>query len=162
MTLYLPADTRTWRQITNNKIKEVVNSIEQQRQHWEARKIYLPNPYISLSISLLWLPCMFLFSLKFHWLQRLLLNKTMDFSSWNVGHVLQTVWKRSGWSLIWEQEGTNVSFISHIHVGFLSSVISLIVLPSLSSAILLKGAISATPLFMFTSGNVNDKLNCSK
>ena len=28
-------------------------------------KLYLPNPRVLLSISLLWLPCMFLFSLKF-------------------------------------------------------------------------------------------------
>ena len=82
---------------------------------------------------------MFLFSLKFHRLQRLLLNETMDVSSWNVGHVLKTAWKWSSWSLIWEQDGTNVSFTSDIHV--LSSVISFIVLPTVpspSSAVLLK------------------------
>ena len=89
--------------------------------------------FILLSISLLWLPCMFLFSLKFPWLQRLLLSETMDVSSWNVSHVFKTAWKWSSWSLIWEQDGTNVSFISHIHVRFLSSVISLIVLPTLPS-----------------------------
>ena len=73
---------------------------------------------------------MFLFSLKFPWLQRLL-NETMDISSWNVDHVLKTAQKWSSWSLIWEQDGTNVSFISHIHVRFSSCVISLIVLPTL-------------------------------
>ena len=97
-----------------------------QCQRREARKIFLRNPRIWLSISLLWLPCMFLFSLKFRWLQRLLLNETVDVSSWNVGHILKTAWKCSSWSLIWEQDGANVSFISHIHVRFLSSVISLI------------------------------------
>ena len=76
---------------------------------------------------------MFLFSLKFRWLQRLLLNETLDVSSWNVGHVLKTAQKWSNWSLIWEQEGTNVSLISHIHVRFLSCVISFIVLPTLPS-----------------------------
>ena len=35
------------------------------RQRREARKIFLRNPRVLLSISLLWLPCMFLFSLKF-------------------------------------------------------------------------------------------------
>ena len=61
-----------------------------QRQRREARRIFLRNPRISLSISLLWLPCMFLFSLKFRWLQRLFLNERMDaVSSWNVGHVRQ-------------------------------------------------------------------------
>ena len=59
----------------------------------EARKIFLRNPRILLNIYLLWLPCMFLFSLKFRSLQRLLLNETMDVSSSNVGHVLQTAWK---------------------------------------------------------------------
>ena len=43
---------------------------------------------------------------------------------WNV--ILTTVCIRhekwSSWSLIWEQDGTNVSFISHIHVRFLSCV----------------------------------------
>ena len=92
------------------------------RQRREARKIFLPNPRVLLSISLLWLPCMFLFSLKFRWLQRLFLNERLDVSSWNVGHVLKTAWKWSSWSLIWEQDGTNVSFISHIHVRFLSCV----------------------------------------
>ena len=111
-----------------------------QRQRREARKIFLSNPYILLSISLLWLPCMFLFSLKLLWLQRLLLNETMDASSWNVGHVLKTAWG-SSWSLIWGQDGTNISFISHNRVRFLSCVISLIVLsmlPSPSSAVFLK------------------------
>ena len=95
----------------------------QQRKRREARKIFLRNPRILLSISLLWLPCMVLFSLKFRWLQRLLLNETIGVSSWNVDHVLKTAWKWSSWSLIWEQDGTNVSFISHIHVHFWSSVI---------------------------------------
>ena len=60
-------------------------------------------------------------------------------SFWNVGHVLKTAWKWSSWSLIWAQDGTNVSFISHIHVHFLSCLISLIVLltlPLLSSAVM--------------------------
>ena len=110
----------------------------------EARKLFLRNPRILLSISLLWLPCMFLFPLKFRWLQRLLLNETMDVSSWNVGHVLKTAWKWSSWSLIWEQDGTNVSFISHIHMRFLSRAISVIVLltlPSPSSAVLLSNSL---------------------
>ena len=76
---------------------------------------------------------MFLFLLKFPWLQRLLLNETMNVSSWNVGHVFKTAW--SSWSLIWEQDGRNVNFISHIHVHFLSSVISLIVLPTFSAIV---------------------------
>ena len=102
----------------------------------ETRKMFLCNPCISLSISLLRLPCVFLFSLKFRWL----LNETMDVSSWNVGHVLKTACKWSSWSLIWEQDGTNVSFISHIPVCFLSCVISVVLqtLPSPSSAVLLK------------------------
>ena len=68
----------------------------------------------------------------------------MDVSSWNVGHVLKTAWK-------WEQlkshlraDGTNVSFISHTHVRFLSCVISFIVLktlPSPSSDVLLSSLI---------------------
>ena len=66
-------------------------------------------------------------SLKLRWPQRLPLNETKDVSSWNVGRVLKTAWKWSSWSLIWEQDGTNVSFISHIRVRFLSCVISLIV-----------------------------------
>ena len=97
----------------------------QRHQSQEARKIFLHNPRLLLSTSLLWLPCVFLFSL-----QRLLLNETMDVSSWNVGNVSKTAWKWS--SLIWEQDGTNVSFISNSHMRFLSSVISLIVLATLS------------------------------
>ena len=88
-----------------------------QWQCQEARKIFLRNPLISLSVSLLWLPCMFLFSLKLLWFQCLLLNETMDVSSWNIGQILKTVLKQfwSSWSLIWEQNGTNVSYISDIH-----------------------------------------------
>ena len=107
---------------------------KRQCQRGEARKkIFLRNPYILLNISLLWLPFMFLLSLENCWLRRLFQSETMDFSSWNVGHVLKTAWKWSSWSLIWEQDGTNVSFISHIHVRFLSCVISFIVLPTLPS-----------------------------
>ena len=65
----------------------------------------------------------------------------IDNNSWNIDDVLQTTWKLSNWGLTREQDGTNVSFISHIHVRFLSSVISFIVLPTLpssSSAVLLK------------------------
>ena len=45
------------------------------------RKNFLHNPPISLSISLLWLPCMFL--VWFCWLQCLPLTEMMDVSSWN-------------------------------------------------------------------------------
>ena len=66
--------------------------------------------------------------------QHLLLNaKTVAVSSWNVGHVLKTAWKWSSWSLIWEQDGTYVSFITDIHVCILSSVISL---PQLKSSVI--------------------------
>ena len=43
-------------------------------------KIFLPKSSSFIKHILLWLPCMFLFSLKFLWLlrQRLLLNETMD------------------------------------------------------------------------------------
>ena len=65
-----------------------------QRQSREARKIFLHNPHVLLSISLLWLPSI---TLCFYF--RL---KTVDSSvssSWNVGHVLKTAWKWSSWSL---------------------------------------------------------------
>ena len=107
----------------------------------QEKYLFVKLSRILLSIPLLWLPCMFLFSLKFGWLQRLLIE-TMDVSFWNVDHVLKTAWKLSSrncsistlfWSLIWEQDGTNVSFNSYIHVRFLSCVISVIVLPTFSS-----------------------------
>ena len=50
----------------------------------------------------------------------------MDISSLNISHVLKIAWKWSSWSLIWKQDGKNVSFISHIHVRFLSCVIVLL------------------------------------
>ena len=53
----------------------------------------------------------------------------------------KTAWEWSSWSLIWEQDGTNVSFIAHMQVHLLFSVISVIVLPTLlllSSAVFLK------------------------
>ena len=80
-----------------------------QRQRREVRKIFLHNPRIS--ISFIWFPCMFLVSLKFRWLQRLLLNEMMDVSLWNVGTFWR--WKWSSWSLIWEQNGTQVSALFH-------------------------------------------------
>ena len=48
--------------------------------------------------------------------------------------VFKTAWKWSSWSLFffWAQDGTNVSFISHIHLCFLSCVIILISLPTFS------------------------------
>ena len=87
-------------------------------------------------------PVCFCFLVKFRWIQRLLLSETMDVSSWNVSHSFKAVWKWSSStelqrSVIWDQDLTNVSFISSIHVCFLSSVIrSLIGLPT--SAVLLK------------------------
>ena len=81
---------------------------------------------------LLWLHCLFLFSLKFNCLQRLFLNENIDDNCWNIDHVLQTTWKWSNWRLTREQDGTNVNLISHIHVRFWSCVISFIVLAPLS------------------------------
>ena len=78
---------------------------------------------------LLWFHCLFLFSLKFNCLQRVFPNEKVDDNC----HVLQTTWKWSNWRLTREQDGTNVSLISHIHVRFLSCVISFIVLPTLPS-----------------------------
>ena len=100
--------------------------------------IFLRNPHILLSTSSLWLPCVFLFSLKFRWLQRLLLNETMDVSSWNVDHVLKTAW-----SEIEQFEAGQMSALFHIFTCAFcrSCVVSFIVLPtlpSLSSAVLLK------------------------
>ena len=57
----------------------------------------------------------------------------LNSNCWNIDHVLQTTWKWSNWRLTREQDGTNVRFISHIHVRFLSCVISFIVLPTLPS-----------------------------
>ena len=84
---------------------------------------------------LLWFHCLFLFSLKFNCLQRVFLNEKIDDNPWDIGHVLQTTWKWSSWRLTREQDGTNVSFISHIHVRFLSCVISLIHVRFLSCVI---------------------------
>ena len=67
--------------------------------------------------------CWFLLSLEFNCLQRVFLNEKID-DCWNIEHVLQTTWKWSNWRLTREQDGTNVSLISHIHVRFLSCVIA--------------------------------------
>ena len=62
------------------------------------------------------------------------LNEKIDDNCWNIDQVLQITSKWSNWRLIRrEQDGTNVSFISHIHVRFLSCVISFIILPKLLS-----------------------------
>ena len=63
---------------------------------------------------------------------------------------MQTSWKWSNWRLTREQDGTNVSLISHIHVLFLSCVIRFIVLPTLpspSSAVFLKFPITSHDTF---------------
>ena len=104
------------------------------RRHRQGVKILRHNLCVFLSMYLLWLHCLFLFSLKFNCLQRVFLNEKIDDNCWNIDHVLQTTWKWNNWRLTREQDGTNVSFISsHIHVCFLSCVISLIVLPTLPS-----------------------------
>ena len=56
--------------------------------------------------------------------RHLFLNKEVnDFSSWNVDHVSKTMWKWSSYqSLICEEDITNMSLISDIHVCLLSSV----------------------------------------
>ena len=112
-----------------------------QRQCRESRNIFLSNSYILLSIYLLWLPCMFLFSVKLLWLQRLLLNETMDVSSENVGHDLKTAWTGAV-EVSFESGTAQMSALFHIFTcAFCILWISLIVLPTLpspSSAVLLK------------------------
>ena len=118
----------------------------------------------------LWLNCLCLFSLNFNYLGRLrFLNDKINVSSWNIDRVLQTTWKWNSWSLIEEQDGTNVSFISHIHLRFVSFVSShrvvLPALPSPSSAVLIKVPIlSTTSILQFyllvlnTFGDTRQKL----
>ena len=95
-------------------------------------KIFLRNPRILLSISLVWLPYVF----YFRW------NSVDSSISWTkrwtvVLEVSATFWRQRG------NGAVEVSFESrtaHIHVPFLCSVISIIVLPTLpspSSAVLL-------------------------
>ena len=59
--------------------------------------------------------------------------------------------KEQLWSLMWQQDGTNVSFISHIHKHFLSSVISLIVLPMLLSLAVLLTVSSLLTVLLYLS-----------
>ena len=99
-----------------------------QQQHWEARKIFLSNPHILLSISLLWLPCMFLFSLKNRWLQRLLMNETMDVGS---NEMSATFWRQCGNGAVEVSFESRMAQMSSFPMHLLSSVISLIVLPTL-------------------------------
>ena len=86
---------------------------QRRRQSRQAVKIFRHNPCVFLGIYLLWLPCLFLFLLNFNCFQRLFLNEKIDDNSWNI-------------DLILEQDSTNVSFISRIHVCFSSCVISLL------------------------------------
>ena len=104
------------------------------QQSQQAVKIFWHDPSVFLSMYLLWLQCLFLFSLKFSCFQRLFLNKNIDDNSWNIDQVLQTTWKWSNWRLTREHDGMNIRFISRIHVCFLSCVISFIVLPTLPSS----------------------------
>ena len=104
--LYIYNKKLQWMKVIQcSRLHEAIRNLKQTRTATptSGSKKNIRNPRILLSISLLWLSCMFLFSLKFRWLQRLLLNETMDISSWNVDHGLKTAWKWSSWSLIWEQ-----------------------------------------------------------
>ena len=98
-----------------------------QQQHWEARKIFLSNPHILLSISLLWLPCMFLFWLK-------LLTPASP-SEWNsdVGsnEMSATFWRQCGNGAVEVSFESRMAQMSSFPMHLLSSVISLIVLPML-------------------------------
>ena len=96
-----------------------------QRQPREARKIFLRNPRVWLSIYLLWY-----------------FDSSVSFCTKRWTFVLQimtaTFWRQDGNGAFEVPiESTNVSFISHIHVRFLSSVISFIVLPTLALALAL-------------------------
>ena len=97
---------------SSGRINRDLSKRGRQRQHEEARKMFLRNPRIftlvTLYVSIFWTA------------------GAMNVSSWNVGHVLKTAWKWSSWRLIWYQDETNFSFISHIHVRFLSCVMSLL------------------------------------
>ena len=107
------------------------------KKDWSISSWYLSFTKHNLFV---WLPYMFLFPLKFRWIQRLLLNETMYVSSWNVGHILKTACKWSSWSLTPQMS----ALLCPIFTCFLSSVISLIVsptLPSPSSAVCLRSLI---------------------
>ena len=111
----------------------------------EARKIFLCNPRILLSISLLWLPCMFLFrsnsvDTSVSWAKRCMFLKCRRRFEDSVEMEQLKSHLRAGRHTC-QLYFTYVSFISHIHVRRLSCVMSLIVLPMLpspSSAVLLK------------------------
>ena len=106
--------TRTlhlWRRDYPMACRQFLSKRGRQRQRREARKMFLRNPRILLSISLLWLPCMFLFSLKLFWIQRLL-DETMDVSSWNVG-----LWRQRGNGAVevsFESRAAQMSALFHI------------------------------------------------
>ena len=118
-------DTCTWPGNLRKTIED--GDVGKQKEYFHTILVYF------LSMYLLWLHCLFLVSLKFNCLQCVFLNEKIDDNCWNIDHVLQTTWKWSSWRLAREQDGANVTFISDIHVHFLSCVICFIVLPTLPS-----------------------------
>ena len=91
---------------------------------------------------LLWLHCLFLFSLKFNCLQRVFLNEKIDDNCWNIDHVLQTMWKLTSHTRAGRHECQLYFTYSHIHF------LSLIVLPTLplsSSTVFLSNSPPPTP-----------------
>ena len=102
--------------------------------HKYERKICLRKACILLSISLLWLPCMLIY---FHW------NSVhSSVSSWTKRWMLvlemsTAFWRQRGNGAVevsFESRTTKMSaFISDVYMLFLSSVIRLIVLPTLPS-----------------------------
>ena len=118
---------------------EKVGTLSKQGRQWqrrEARKNISFNPYILLSISLLWLPCIFLFSLKLLWQSR----SSFSTKQWMlVLEISATFWRQRGngaVEVLFESRTAqiNIILIPHIHVRFLSRVINkvivLLTLPS--------------------------------
>ena len=106
-----------------------------QCQRQESRKIFLCNPHVLLSIIFTLVKLYVSICTFTDWILLTQVfppqtKRWMLISSWNVSHILKTTWKWNSWSLIWEQDSTNASFISDICMHFLSCVISLVLLMS--------------------------------
>ena len=108
--------SRDWLQTINCTVDCRIGTLSkrgQQRKRREVRQTFLRNPRILLSISLLWLPCIFLFSLKFRWLQRLLLNETWTL----VLEMSATFWRQRGNGAVevsFESRTAQMSALFHI------------------------------------------------
>ena len=147
------------------RTKVIFARCRRQRQRREAAKIFLSNPGVLVSLRILLLYYLLLFSPNFRNQQRLFRKQNTDGHSQVGSHILKKTWKQSKRVSHESTTAQTSDAISHIHVRSLSSAIKVIVLltlPSPSPAVCLRSLNVDTAVRSRISGDREKCLHAHK